>query len=308
MKKIGVMGGTFNPIHKGHIEIAKAAYEQYALDVVWFMPNHIPAYKSDLNIVSGAHRLAMTELAISGIPYFETSDFELTRSGKTYSYETFSLLDELYSDACFFFIMGADSLFYFEKWVKPEVILQHAHILAAPRDMNRAGEIIGKISQLNAAYPEVRISLVECAFIPCSSSEIRVSLSKMYDAERDSAYYLKTERNLLQYISRPVLDYILEQQLYNQVWKWLLFERKSVKIYGNNCRLAVSFRYICLSLDIIMMKCHGIKGRTWIELRWWRNWRQSWWIRKNYKGTFRRCRKNKSWKTKTRCKTKIIWK
>ena len=141
MKKIGIMGGTFNPIHAGHIEIADAAYKQFELDEVWFMPNHIPAYKSDKDIISGEHRLNMISLAIKDYSYFKTSDFELKREGKTYSYETFTLLKDEFPDACFYFIMGADSLFYFDKWVHPEIIIDKTDILVASRDENGVNEI-----------------------------------------------------------------------------------------------------------------------------------------------------------------------
>ena len=77
MASIGIMGGTFNPIHIGHTEIAKAAYEQYHLDEIWFMPNHIPVYKSEDAIASGEDRLEMVRLAIMDIPYCRASDFEL---------------------------------------------------------------------------------------------------------------------------------------------------------------------------------------------------------------------------------------
>jgi len=93
MSSIGIMGGTFNPIHMGHIEIAKSAYEQYHLDEVWFMPNHIPAYKSEDAIVSGEERLDMVRLAIENLPYCKASDFELKREGNTYTIDTLKLLN-----------------------------------------------------------------------------------------------------------------------------------------------------------------------------------------------------------------------
>ena len=205
MAKIGIMGGTFNPIHNGHIEIARAAYEQFDLDEVWFMPNNSPAYKSDNGIVSGEHRLAMVELAISEYPYFRTSDFELQRQGKTYSYVTFTMLDEQFADHKFFFIMGADSLFYFDKWVHPEIILEHTHILIASRDDKDIGQIEERITYLENIYGKDKFDTIQCEIVDCSSSEIRKCFS--IHNEQSSEYVKR-------YINPSVYDYIIDNNLY----------------------------------------------------------------------------------------------
>ena len=206
MKHIGIMGGTFNPIHNGHIEIAKAAYEQYKLDEVWFMPNHIPAYKSDEGIVSGEHRLKMISLSIEGYEYFKVSDFEILREGKTYSYETFTLLNKQYPNFKFYFIMGADSLFYFEKWVHPEMILQNAHILTASRDENGIEQINDRIHYLTEGHFDV----IKCENTECSSSELRKCLHDMkYNGKNNKSYDYARK-----YIPSVVLDYINNNNLY----------------------------------------------------------------------------------------------
>ena len=88
MKKIGIMGGTFDPIHNGHLSIGKQAYLEYHLDEVWFMPSGHPPHKKDHFVTDAVHRCAMTKLAITDYPYFQFSDFEVKRAGNTY---TFSL-------------------------------------------------------------------------------------------------------------------------------------------------------------------------------------------------------------------------
>ena len=207
MKKIGIMGGTFNPIHVGHVEIAKASYEQYELDEVWFMPNHIPAYKSEKNIVSGSQRLKMVELAIMDYPYFNTSDFEIKREGKTYSYETFTLLKDMYPDYSFFFIMGADSLFYFEKWMHPEIILKYSTVLVAARDENGIDEINERIKLLEESFGNNNFYVVNCNSINCSSSKLREYL---HDPDSDMMDYIK------KYIPQRVLKYIEQNHLYKE--------------------------------------------------------------------------------------------
>lgn len=210
MKKIGIMGGTFNPIHKGHVEIAKAAYEQYKLDEVWFMPNHIPAYKSDKGIVSSEHRLNMISLAIDAYEHFKVSDFEIKREGKTYSYETFTLLNREYTDCSFSFIMGADSLFYFEKWVHPEIILDNADILVASRDENGISEIEDRINLLKKEFHKGEFYIIKCPNTDCSSSALRDNISKLYNnmaGEEEKNYIEK-------YLPERVYEYIFDNNLY----------------------------------------------------------------------------------------------
>lgn len=134
MKKIGIMGGTFNPIHNAHLAMAEAAYEQYTLDEVWFMPSKNPPHKEKSEIVSDDHRKRMIQFAIDGIPHFSFSDFELKREGTTYTCETLEGLRKRYPDTVFYFIMGGDSLFAFHTWYRPEKIAAQCVILAAPRE------------------------------------------------------------------------------------------------------------------------------------------------------------------------------
>lgn len=203
MARIGIMGGTFNPIHIGHIEIAKAAFFEFHLDEVWFMPNHIPAYKDEDKIVSGKDRLAMVTLAIKDIPYFKASDYELKREGNTYTADTLTRLHQDYPEHEFYFIMGADSLFYFEKWKSPETIVKYAKILVAPRDEKSLSEMKERIKELNRIFHGEKFYLIACPKINCSSSEIRENLSDEKRADKDNLY-----------LSNSVYNYIIREDLY----------------------------------------------------------------------------------------------
>lgn len=209
MATIGIMGGTFNPIHVGHIKIAQSAYKQFSLDEVWFMPNHTPAYKSDKELVSGKDRIAMVELAIHDLPYFRVSDFELKREGATYTAVTLTLLHEQYPQDDFYFIMGADSLYYFEKWKQSETIARYATILVAPRDEKHVGELSCKITDMNSRYGQNTFYLIECPQIPCSSSEIREALKR---EKGDTDQSQMTAEELFLPVS--VFEYILRHGLY----------------------------------------------------------------------------------------------
>lgn len=132
--KIGIMGGTFNPIHNAHLMMAQAAYEQYKLDEVWFMPSAKPPHKKQDEIATKDHRKRMVQFAIDKTPYFKFSNIEYKRKGNTYTYDTLVELKKEREDAHFFFIMGGDSLAQFEQWYHPEKIVKLCTILAASRD------------------------------------------------------------------------------------------------------------------------------------------------------------------------------
>ncbi len=211
MSKIGIMGGTFNPIHVGHIEIAKSAYKQYMLDEIWFMPNHIPAYKDEDAIVSGTHRLEMVRLAINDIPYCKVSDFELNRSGNTYTIDTLKLLNEQYPQHSFYFIMGADSLFYFEKWRDYQEIPSYATLLVAPRDEKSKKDVSEKVNEFNDYFEKDCFHVIDCKEIPCSSSAIRKQLQecKCFEGTNDDVQ--------IQYLPEAVRLYAIKNELYIEI-------------------------------------------------------------------------------------------
>ncbi|CAH1207288.1 Nicotinate-nucleotide adenylyltransferase [Paenibacillus auburnensis] len=113
--KVGIMGGTFDPLHIGHMMAAEAARDTYSLDEVWFMPSHIPPHKHEAG-ASGADRLAMVQSAVEGNEAFRILDWEIVRGGVSYTIETVHSLKEAYPQHEFYFIVGADMVEYLPKW------------------------------------------------------------------------------------------------------------------------------------------------------------------------------------------------
>src|SRR5690606_12925515 len=106
MKKIGIMGGTFNPIHYGHLFLAENAYEQMGLDQILFMPSNNPPHKKVKDIVSNEHRKIMVHIAIKDNPHFTLSTIELEREGTTYTADTLAILTREQPDTEFYFLVG----------------------------------------------------------------------------------------------------------------------------------------------------------------------------------------------------------
>ena len=123
--KIGIMGGTFDPIHNGHLMLGQAAYETFHLDQIWFMPNGHPPHKDRTTIESDVDdRIEMVRLAIGGKEEFRLELYEACRKEVSYSYSTLEFFNKIYPEDEFYFIIGADSLFAIETWAHPERIFQ----------------------------------------------------------------------------------------------------------------------------------------------------------------------------------------
>lgn len=134
MSRIGVFGGTFNPIHNGHVLLCEYCKRELSLDKVLLIPDHTPPHKLSPDLASGSDRLQMCRLASKEYPWLEVSDIELNREGKSYTYETLISLKELYSSDELFLITGADMFLTLHQWKNPEVIFKCASLIAVPRD------------------------------------------------------------------------------------------------------------------------------------------------------------------------------
>ena len=173
MSRIGIMGGTFDPIHNGHLRLAKQAYTEYQLNSVWFVPSGQPPHKKDHKVTDADIRCKMVEIAIAEYPYFCCSDFEIRRQGNTYTAQTLALLKETYPEHTFYFIVGADSLYEIEGWYHPELVMSRTTLLVAGREYSKAHRPMeAQISYLEHKY-QASIQRLNCEAMDVSSAEIR---------------------------------------------------------------------------------------------------------------------------------------
>ena len=200
MARIGIMGGTFDPIHNGHLVLGSQAYEEYSLDEVWFMPSGQPPHKRDHVITDSHDRCEMVRLAIIGRDEFVFSDFEVSTMGYTYTANTLAALKQHYPEHHFYFIVGADSLFQLEDWYHPERVLASVTLLAAGRAYPEASCSIGEqIEYLKHKY-KGNIHSLHSPDIDVSSSMLRTMAAKGED--------------LTPYLPQPVAAYIQSRHLY----------------------------------------------------------------------------------------------
>ncbi len=171
--KIGIMGGTFDPIHIGHLLLGEFAYENFHLDEIWFLPNGNPPHKTtDESGVSLDDRIEMVKLATDDVPYFRLNLYEASSKKHSYTYSTMRALREMYPEHEFFFILGADSLFSIEQWKNFREIFPSCTILAAMRDDKDTESMQAQIRYLNEKYG-ADIRLLQAPLVEISSTTIR---------------------------------------------------------------------------------------------------------------------------------------
>ncbi len=189
MKRIGILGGTFNPIHVGHLMMAQVSWEQVRLDKVIFVPSFIPPHKKILNLASAPHRIKMVRAGISDNACFEVSDFEIQKQGKSYTVDTVKYFRDISpKGAKLFFIIGGDSFPTLNRWKDIDVILKTVSFIVVNRPGYRTDS--RRIKHLSVVMPGIDIS----------SSFLRQRIK-----QGKSIKYLTVD---------PVVDYIDQHKLY----------------------------------------------------------------------------------------------
>jgi nicotinate-nucleotide adenylyltransferase len=173
-RKLGVFGGTFDPVHLAHLILAEQAREQLELDQVVFLPAAVPPHKQGREVTDGRHRLRMVELAIAGNPSFAVSDAELVREGISYTVDTLRALHEQVPSDELYLLIGADSLTDLPRWYQPLELVQLAKIAVAKRPGNGPLDFAGLAPPFSKAQiSDMARRVIEIPLIEISSSEIR---------------------------------------------------------------------------------------------------------------------------------------
>lgn len=197
--KVGLMGGTFNPIHNAHLLLAKKAKEQFLLDKVLFIPSGVSYFKRNQNVLSAKIRYEMTELAIKNIDGFDISSIETDRGGDSYSYETVLELKKINPDWEMYFIMGADSLMMIDTWKCPDLLMKHCHLIVTVRD------------EVDRNLLDARIKYLEETF---GASILTLYLDKIDLSSTMIRQYVKEGKSIQEFVPEQVNLYIKNHQLY----------------------------------------------------------------------------------------------
>lgn len=199
MKKVGIMGGTFNPIHNGHLFLAEHAYGQAGLDYVLFMPSMNPPHKAGMKIAEAEHRINMVREAIKDNPHFLLSDLELQRQGITYTSDTLKILKENNPDTEYYFIVGGDSLMMMTEWMDPQTVFNLSTIVVGGRGDYTQEQLEQQAGYLEKAY-KGRIILLDMPHMEISSEGIRSRLNE--------------GKSIRYYVPDEVISYIEKNGLY----------------------------------------------------------------------------------------------
>ena len=209
-KRVGVMGGTFNPIHKGHLSVAESALKQFNLDEILFITGGNPPHKKDLDILPAFARHKMVCLATEDYEKFIPCDYEVLKKTYSYSLETMKYLKKQYKNTDFFFIIGADSFHDLPTWYRPRALLELCTLLVYDRDgydMKKDYEVIKKEYYCH-------VDFIQSEKINVSSSFIREEI--------------KNGKDVSDYLPEKVYDYIKRNSLYQSRDKDLKKEIKKI--------------------------------------------------------------------------------
>ncbi len=177
MERLAIMGGTFDPIHMGHLRMTHAVQQQLEFDRIVFLPSYIPPHKKTRSdFASWEDRLAMVQLAIRDYDAFVVSSLEYERGGLSYTYDTVISLQELWPDAEIYLIIGEDSLTQLYTWHRAEDLLRLAHFVVAERPGYEGEAGVARLAGAYGAWVETKIIHAKVPETAISSTEIRKRL------------------------------------------------------------------------------------------------------------------------------------
>lgn len=219
--KVGIFGGSFDPIHEGHIRLAKYVLDHTDLDEVWLMVSPLNPLKPQGYVATNEQRLDMARLAVEGIPGIRVSDFEFHLPIPSYTYNTLTELKKAYPDIDFSLIIGGDNWANFDRWRNPQEILSEFGIIVYPRP---GEDISPSLHSSLFTLDSTKIRILESApQMPISSTEIRHLLrrdstlnefSSSHQISKDNSSFITNHSSLTETLNPKVLNYINSHQLY----------------------------------------------------------------------------------------------
>lgn len=199
MIKLGIFGGAFNPIHNGHLALARNYQQALNLDKVLFIPTAVPPHKTSQHLALAEDRLCMTRLAVEDCPAFQVSDIEFNRQGKSYTYDTLCEIKSIYPDSQLYLIIGADQFLTFHCWYKYREILDMVTVCTSARESEEEKQIL-------SSYAE-SISEMKDKYFISNQPVLKLSSSEIRDK-------IKNGQDISTLVPKKVCDYILEKGLY----------------------------------------------------------------------------------------------
>ena len=252
------MGGTFDPIHLGHLILGEKAYEQLHLDKVLFMPSGNPPHKRNRQgRATDDQRVEMVRKAICGNPHFELSLTEMHENGYTYTYHTLEMMKKQNPDTDYYFIIGADSLYDFDSWMNPDRICQNCILVVAVRNHTSVAELDREMERLSLKY--------KGTFLRLDTMNIDISSETIRD-------WIKEKKSIRYYVADQVISYIEENHIYSPVkekddfpmaeYDFIKMEKKLAK-YLDEDRYAhtMGVMYTCAALAMVH-GCDLIQAQT----------------------------------------------
>ena len=178
--KTGIYGGTFNPIHNGHLHIVEEFRRGLGLDRVLLIPTRVPPHKAAQDQACAGERFAMCRLAAQGKPWLELSDIEMRREGKSYTAETLEELSALYPQDQFYLLMGEDMFLTLGRWYRPETIFSLASVCTTPRSPDGLDALRQKALEYTG-QSQARCFLEHIPYLPISSTQVRQAVARGED-------------------------------------------------------------------------------------------------------------------------------
>lgn len=182
-KKLGVFGGTFNPIHNSHLYLIEQYHKHLQLDNILLIPTYAPPHKAAKNLAAATDRLAMCRLAAEKYSYVEVSSYEIDQKGLSYTYLTLAHLEKEYPSTVLYLLMGADMFLTIEQWRCPEEIYRRAVLCTVPREPEEYASLIAHSQHLKTLGARCEVLSVPAR--PLSSTQIRESIRNGTSAEQE---------------------------------------------------------------------------------------------------------------------------